>query len=333
MAASGKMKHSLDGWVAFFSALDFDSKQDLLNYAQLPGDLFSRKSVMVSTEEFFRLWEALAVVKRDEPTLPIRIAQTVSTETLSPPMFATVSSDNLNMALSRVSTYKPLMGPVRLKVVQHAEETQAIFTSVSESDPLPANLAVLELAFWVQVVRLVTREHIIPKAVYMTQPPPDLPAHEAFFSLPITIGQYNMLIFSAEDAKKPFLTSNHAIWSILEPELNKRLRDLNHASLFKDRVRACLVEMLASGNYSMANVAAKLAISSRTLHRRLQAENTTYQNLLDELREELARHYLSTSDYTTGEIAFLLGYEESNSFYRAFRVWTGQTPDTVRGRY
>ncbi|MEL6525713.1 MAG: AraC family transcriptional regulator, partial [Chloroflexota bacterium] len=48
------------------------------------------------------------------------------------------------------------------------------------------------------------------------------------------------------------------------------------------------------------------------------------------LREELARSYLTTSDYTSGQIAFLLGYEDPNSFFRAFRSWTGQTPEVVR---
>lgn len=333
MIETGKTRYPFDGWVAFFNCLDRDTKQDVLRYAQLSWDLFSRKSITLSAEEFFRLWEGLAFVKQDEPTLPIRMVKTISTETLSPPMFATVSSDNLNMALHRVSTYKPLVGPVRLKVVQEDNETHAIFTGLSENNLLPANLAVLELAFWVHIARVVTREHIMPKAVHMTHTPPDLAAHEAFFGLPITISHRNSLTFSAADAQKPFLTSNHAIWSIIEPELNKRLRSLTQKSLFKDRVRACLVEILASGNYSMANVAAKLAVSSCTLHRRLKEENTTYQHVLDELREELARHYLATSDYTTGEIAFLLGYEEANSFYRAFRVWTGQTPDTVRAGY
>jgi AraC-like DNA-binding protein len=258
------------------------------------------------------------------------MVQAISTETLSPAMFATVSSSDLNTALSRVSRYKPLVGPVRLRVEQNHHETRAIFTGVSQNDALPDNLAVLELAFWVHIARIATRERIIPKALHLMHEPPHLAAHEAFFDSPITISHFNGVVFSSVDAQKPFLTTNHAIWSILEPELNKRLQDLSQDSLFSDRVRACLIEMLASGTYSMGDVASKLAISSRTLHRRLKDEETTFQNVLDELREELARHYLSTSDYSTAQIAFLLGYEEANSFYRAFRTWTGQTPDAVR---
>jgi AraC-like DNA-binding protein len=82
----------------------------------------------------------------------------------------------------------------------------------------------------------------------------------------------------------------------------------------------------------MADVAQKLAVSTRTLHRRLKKDGTTFQKVLDDLREELARHYLASSDYSSAEIAFLLGYEEPNSFYRAFRVWTGQTPEAVRNK-
>lgn len=325
-------RDSFDGWVNLFDELDPVLKQDLVRHAQLPRDLFSRKSVMITAEEFFRLWDSLAILKSDDPTWPLRMGQAVSVETLSPPMFATVSSDDLNMALRRVSLYKPLVGPVRLTVKKNDDSTYAIFTGVLPDKSLPNNLAVVELSFWVHIARLTTREHIIPKAVYLTQLPPDLAAHERYFGVPITLSDIDALVFSAEDAKKPFLTTNHAIWSILEPELNKRLQDLTHESAFKARVRACLVEMLASGNHSMASVASKLAMSSRTLHRRLKDENTSFQSILDEVREELARHYLAASDYSTDEIAFLLGYEEANSFYRAFRTWTGQTPDTLRVR-
>lgn len=326
-----RTRYTFEGWQAFFTGLTSALQQDVLRHAQLPLDLFSRKSITLSADEFFRLWDGLAFVKRDEPTLPLRMVQTLSTETLSPVMFATVSSSDLNTALTRISRYKPLVGPVRLKVEQTHHETRAVFTGVSQDDSIPDNLAVLELAFWVHIARIATREHIVPKAVHMIRVPPDLAAHEAFFDCPITISPFNALVFSSVDAQRPFLTTNHAIWSILEPELNRRLQDLSRDSLFSDRVRACLVEMLASGSYSMTDVAAKLAMSNRTLHRRLKEENTTFQNVLDQLREELARHYLAASHYSTAQIAFLLGYEESNSFYRAFRAWTGQTPDAVRG--
>ncbi len=177
---------------------------------------------------------------------------------------------------------------------------------------------------------MATCEKIVPESVHSSLDLPDTDAYETFFETRIGRDEVNRLTFSAADARKPFLTVNHAMWEMLEPAFDKRMEDLNQEASFRDRVRACLIEMIASGHYSMTHVASILAISNRTLQRRLQDEGTTFQQVLDELREEMARHYLSATDYSSGEISFLLGYEEPNSFFRAFRTWTGQTPEIVR---
>jgi len=71
-------------------------------------------------------------------------------------------------------------------------------------------------------------------------------------------------------------------------------------------------------------------MSKRTLQRRLEAEGASFRALLNASRENLARHYLRNTTLSGGEIAFLLGFEDPNSFYRAFQGWTGQTPEGVR---
>jgi AraC-like DNA-binding protein len=81
---------------------------------------------------------------------------------------------------------------------------------------------------------------------------------------------------------------------------------------------------------SLDTIARKLMLSKRTLQRRIEAEGETYQQILDTTRTELATHYLENTALSVAEIAFLLGFSEPNSFYRAFRVWTGSTPDIVR---
>ena len=78
------------------------------------------------------------------------------------------------------------------------------------------------------------------------------------------------------------------------------------------------------------DVSEALGTSPRTLQRHLRNEGTNFQQVLDGLREELARNYLAKSAYSSGQIGFLLGYEDPNSFFRAFRAWTGQTPEVVR---
>jgi AraC-like DNA-binding protein len=96
------------------------------------------------------------------------------------------------------------------------------------------------------------------------------------------------------------------------------------------RVRAALHEALPSGLVAMESIARKLALSKRTLQRRIEAEGTSYQKILQETREALARHYLEKTALPVAEISLLLGFDEPNSFYRAFRQWTSTTPESVR---
>ena len=323
-------KYNLEkGWPALFKDLDI-SAQDVLRHARLPLDLLLRKTPAVTADEYYRFWDGLAHASQNVPALALRLAETISAYTTAPAIIAFLSSSNLNIALKRIAHYKPIVAPVRMSVERSERQTSLTFTGLPQNGPLPALFVAFELVFWVQLARAATREPVNPKTVHVSLDLPGLDAYEAFLKALIRRDDVNRVTFSAEDAQRPFLTANHAMWDILEPAFDKRMENLAQDASFRDRVRACLLEMLASGQYAMANIASKLAISNRTLQRRLRAEGTSFQKVLDEVREELARHYLSATDYTSTEISFLLGYEEPNSFFRAFRVWTGQTPEIVR---
>jgi AraC-like DNA-binding protein len=91
-----------------------------------------------------------------------------------------------------------------------------------------------------------------------------------------------------------------------------------------------LLETLPAGISSIDAVAQRLAISKRSLQRQLAQESLGFQDILNQVRQALARHYLSRTDLSAAEIAWLLGFQESNSFVRAFRGWTGATPSVYR---
>ena len=116
---------------------------------------------------------------------------------------------------------------------------------------------------------------------------------------------------------------------ILPDTLHRRMSDVLIGHL-RERVRAVLLETLPAGISSIDAVAQRLAISKRSLQRQLADESVGFQELLSEVRHELARHYLSRTDISAGEISWLLGFQESNSFIRAFRSWTGTTPAAYR---
>lgn len=317
------------GWQLLFKDMNV-SPQDVLRYAGMPLDLLSRKSPMVTAQEYFRLWDGLATVLRDNPTFPLDFATSATAETFSPPIFACFCSPNLTVAANRIAYYKPLVGPLRIIVQTIDEQTTIKIGAVPGSGDLPPSLAATELVWWVYMPRLATREHLVPLGVHITAEIPEKAVYEEYFGVHVTQSDFNGVTFSMRDAERPFLTANDAMWSIFEPQLNQRMQDLAQNATYTEKVRACLMEILASGQYRVGDVASRLAVSPRTLQRHLRNEGTSFQQVLDRLREELARHYLAKSEYNSGEIAFLLGYEDPNSFFRAFRAWTGQTPEVVR---
>jgi AraC-like DNA-binding protein len=91
-----------------------------------------------------------------------------------------------------------------------------------------------------------------------------------------------------------------------------------------------LPQLLPHAKASASNVAQKLALSTRTLSRKLRDEGVTFAEVLDETRIALAKRYLAERDLPVSEIAWLLGYAEVSSFTHAFKRWTGETPRQFR---
>lgn len=233
-------------------------------------------------------------------------------------------------ATQRISKYKTLVGPMRLDVTEKRSVVTLELVWLDAPLVPPVSLVLTELLFFVSLARMGTREAVRPIAVTTTVLPSPAAPYEDFLGARIERGLRHRLTFTVADATRPFLTSNEPLWAAFEPELRQRLADLDAAVTTSRRVRAALLEGLPSGLVTVEDVAKKLALSARTLQRRIGAEGGSFQRILRETREVLARHYLEKTSLPAAEIAFLLGFDEPNSFYRAFRAWTGTTPDSVR---
>ena len=302
---------------------------DLLRGAGLPGDLVSRDEVVLPPCRYYALFDALdrLVGNRD---LGIAIADKLSPQVFDPPIFAAMCSPNLHIAAERIALHKRLLGPLRLKVALDADGLD-VEIRWPAGDPPPSVLPGVEVAVWVALARLGTRTDVVPQRVVVPQSPKDIVAAERWFRTRVERGDRTLVRFSRQDATRTFLTANAAMWEFFEPELRRRLADHDGDATLAAKVRAALIELLPAGSGSAQWVARHLGISTRTLQRRLGEEGVTFQRLLADLRGQLAHHYLTQSSYSLTEIAFLLGYDNPNSFHRAFAQWTGQTPLAVRG--
>ena len=136
----------------------------------------------------------------------------------------------------------------------------------------------------------------------------------------------NAIVFRAADTQRQFVTRNAELLAMLAPQFEKELKQENPDEDFADRVRVAIQQKLTGQRPTIEDIADTLHVSSRTLQRRLQEEGLNFQLVLEEARHQLARYYLNNSVLELNEAAYLLGYEDANSFVRAFRTWEGVPP-------
>jgi AraC-like DNA-binding protein len=119
---------------------------------------------------------------------------------------------------------------------------------------------------------------------------------------------------------------------MISPALTAALRDIEAKANFEDQVKAALRRAFAAGRSDVAIVARELGVSERTMQRRITAQGKTFRIVLNETRQELGRQLLSDDAIDVREVAFLLGYQDTSSFDRAFREWEHVTPRQWRMR-
>ena len=295
------------------------SVEEVLKKAELPGDALNHRIPMMSEEGYYRFMKAIGDLY-DTDELPIRLSCTNKIESFSPPIFASYCARNGEMCLERLARYKRLIGPMRFLISK--DETSFTLEILGDREDLTqlTFLVCCEVAFLVNIIRNATMEEINPVKVEMCSPPNGNALTE-FLHCPLIKSERNAVTFTNSDLAVPFISYDDGMWSYFEPELTKRLAELDIDESTSALVRSALSEMLPGGMCSIEDVAAKLGLSRRTLQRKLSEENTTFQKQLNSVRETLAIHYIRNTQMTTNDIAFLLGYQEINSFLRAFTVW------------
>jgi AraC-like DNA-binding protein len=143
------------------------------------------------------------------------------------------------------------------------------------------------------------------------------------------ISAANEIHFRCSDATAPFVTRNADLFDILAPQFEEQLKRYTDEDSFIELVRRAIQDKLTGHRPSIETVSQALHVSPRTLQRRLQESGSSYQRVLDEARHAMARYYLSNSALELNEAAYLLGFEDPNSFGRAFRSWEGIPPSTT----
>jgi AraC-like DNA-binding protein len=172
------------------------------------------------------------------------------------------------------------------------------------------------------------REHPFPQEVhFMHAAPAYREEYDRVFQAPIVFdSDRNAMRFH-----EGFLTLRQPpisryVFGVLSKRAEMLLNELSASKTARGQVESLLIPILHKGDIGIDVIAEKLGLSRPTLYRKLKAEGTTFEKLLDELRHKLALHYLDGRKVSINETAYLVGFSDPSAFSRAFRRWTGKSP-------
>ncbi|MEH6516860.1 MAG: AraC family transcriptional regulator ligand-binding domain-containing protein [Halioglobus sp.] len=188
------------------------------------------------------------------------------------------------------------------------------------------------MAFTVQILNTATRQTMpVEKVWFQHSDNRNKRELEDFFQAPCVFGESeNRLEFDRAFMKERFMTSNGLLYDILSDALKTYFAVSPDRHGFVEAVSREIIRADRNDPMSMEMVAAKLALSPRTLRRRLSSEGFTFQEVKNLATERRAKYYLISTSLSLSEISFELGYSELSAFSRAFRTRVGETPQTYR---
>jgi AraC-like DNA-binding protein len=319
------------GWAHRFAAENI-SVPVLLRRAGLPANLFEQEKIYVTTAEVFAIWRTVAEMSSD-PAFGLKLGTEIRFERSHPVSIAGVCSRTFGDALQRLARYKQLTCPEEIRVHRKAQETSVEFFFIEAKEAQPDIMVDLGLSWILCVARRGSDGEIKPLRLELSRPVKHRGLLEKHFGCGVRFNaDRDALIFRTSDLDRPFVTQNEELLAILGTHLDSELKAGNVGVNVGQQVKDTIKISLAGKRPTLNDVAQELGLSARTLQRRLTGAGLTFQQLLEQTRRELARHYLKQRAMELPEVAFLLGFEDANSFFRAFQGWEKRSPSEWRNR-
>jgi AraC-like DNA-binding protein len=302
----------------------------VLRRANIGRSRFEGSKARVTTAEFFAFWRAIEEAS-DAPDLGLRIGSETPSHQQHVASMAALHSPNFGEALKRLARYKRLVCPEEITVTVVRGEARVRFEWLLAGEGPPTLLIDGVFASVALLARRGTGKPIVPRRIELARRRAGEPALRRHFGCDVRFdAPLDLLVYDAKALDEPFVTHNAELLEVIVPGLEAALNEGGGARSLADDVRSTLGQQISGERPAVEAVARALGMSARTLQRRLEQLGTSYQELLDDVRRRSARRLLADTDLDAGEVAFLLGFEEVNSFSRAFHAWEGTTPTRWR---
>ena len=306
----------------------------LLTQAGIDTEVLSDNSKHISNQSMESLLRYLIDASAD-PLFGLHSAQFVEPASFSVLGYISMNCSTLRMIQAKIPLYEKIVGDMGVTSVEVSDGFALQRWSCQFTDPVAKKHQVDNvLASWCLFARRflnfegwhsVWFEHSGPEDDHLRREYQQLFGCEVLFNQPASGFRF---VESALD--EVFPQANEPMLQMLLDHATEILAGLDKTQLMSQQVKNLLRLVLKQQTPSSEIIAEMLGMSSRTLQRKLDEEGTSYKDLLNELRVELALYYLQNTDLSLESIAYQLGYAEARSFYRGFKQWTGRTAGSYR---
>ncbi len=275
-----------------------------------------------------------AAEETDDTAFGLHLAEGANPRKAGLLFYVVSAAKNLGEAMALFARFSRMVNEsARVKITQRSDSVVIERGFVGIQRRRARQLSEFEVALAVKVTRVITGREIRPvRVAFAHARNADLREFERFFGCPVEFGApADQMEFSNATLALALVTEDPHLLETLRPFCEQAARARNTAACaLRASVENEVGRLLPQGQAKAETVARALALSVRTLSRRLSEEGTTFAAVVEELRHTLALQYLKDSGFSLAQIARLLGYEGPTSFNHAFKRWTGRSPSAAR---
>lgn len=309
------------------------SREVLLKKTGISPEILEKADARISLSKYHLLYKTAVELSKD----PAFILKTA--EQYEPERFGILDNmlkccKNLYEANhQRERFYRLMATQYQISFIRNDNEFSILFIPEDQQSYFPNSEEALSVEYIISYKKL-TKKAIFPLEVHYTFPKPSYyEEYLRIFQCPVLFNQkQSRMIFDLAVEDIPIPTYNSYLHSFLTQHASEKLEKLNALldNTLSNKVSKIIMEEMSKGEVSIEKVAERMFSTRKNIYVKLKEEGTSFSELLQNIRKELAKSYLDQSDLSITDIAYILGYSESSTFYRAFKKWYNQTPKDYR---
>jgi len=294
----------------------------------LDRSAFSNPEGFVASSSFAQLLEEAAQATADD-CFGLHFGERYNPKNIGPLVYVFLNSPTIVAGIANVDRYLHVFNQAAkwfLTVQGNWSYWRFLLTDLGIEAPRQHNECSMAVAL--NTLRIMVGSQWAPQEVqFAHEAPHQISEHHRVFGSPVLFGcETNAFVLEREFTEREIPAADPGLYGILKRYLDSVLNEMPRENNLVASVRKSIAESMRDGDPNLIRVAKKIAMSPRTLQRRLKDYGVDYKKLTDDTRRRFATNYLKDHRNTLTEIAFLLGYSEVSAFNRAFKRWTGSTP-------